>query len=79
MVRYYPSEEHTPEAGRIVIGYSAVFGTYMLCNFEPTEGWRGLDGHSLTNITHWLDQELYLPFEITNETNFELAKKYKLS
>lgn len=60
---YIAVEEHQPEIGRFVICYSQDMETYFIAKFNPGSGWRDIDGSILINISHWCDDELFLPFE----------------
>lgn len=75
--RWYTVEEHVPEINRSVICFSRVFNKYYLASFHPCSGWKN-SSEKLSNITDWLDLEIFLPFEESFEINEELAKHYGL-
>lgn len=74
---WYPAEEHLPDNGKFVIGYSDIYGSYHICVFYAHKGWVDLaDGANYKAITHWLDMDIPFPFENRNEYCEESAKKY---
>ena len=74
--RYFSVHEDLPPFYVWYIGYSEVLGSYHICNLTPARGWIDVSGNSLGNVTHWCDKRLYLPFEIRNTIDVELARKY---
>ena len=75
-VMYYQVQEHIPEEGRYIIGYSEITGSYHLCRHSMLLGWRDVKGIELKCITHWLDMHIPMPFAITNQIDEKAANKY---
>jgi hypothetical protein len=73
---FWPVAEHQPEIDRFVLCYSEVYGEYYIACFNPHQGWQNTRGIDISYITHWCDEELYLPFPIINKFNPEIAEKY---
>lgn len=75
-IRWYCVTEQLPEIDRWVLGYSKVFGAYYLCKFDPQAGWIGPGkSQSYKEMTYWLDQDFFMPFEFTNEIDEYLARQ----
>ena len=69
-------EEHVPPAGKIVIAYSAVFGSYHFAQWNGARGWLDSKGSPLQIITIWDDNELDMPFPLLDEPDEDVAKEY---
>ncbi len=78
MGQWFEVSEHIPQEDKIVLGYSEVYGEYILCKWTATRGWLSQRDDHLPIITHWCDLELPLNFEVTGRANEEIAKKHHL-
>ena len=74
--RWYDADDDLPRSNEWLLGYSEIFGTYHICKFYPSRGWVGMSGDALTAISHWCEDELFLPFEIRNEVSAYYAEKH---
>lgn len=68
--------EDLPPENKIVVGYSSVHRHYYFVKWTASRGWLDQDGDAVKLITHWSNQELYLPFPISEEVDLEEAEKY---
>lgn len=74
--RWYPLSEHTPPPDEFYKVYSEAMGCYYIARYNPYIGWTDIDGQRIAIITHWCDDEIYLPFPIRNQFNEEIAREY---
>lgn len=74
--RWYSCDEDLPPPDEWLIGYTEVFGSYFICKYMPSRGWVAPNNDALANISHWCDEQLFLPFEMRNKVSVFYAEKH---
>ncbi len=76
---YYliPVEQDLPPERKLVIGYSAIHYNYYIVQWTPSRGWLDQNGEDVRIITHFSNQDIYLPMPISMNRNEELARHYE--
>lgn len=75
--KWYCVKEHLPEDEHLVYPlYCAVDETYYLGRYNRAQGWLNVLGRPYEIITHWCDDPIFMPFNLSGDFNSQMAKEY---